>query len=204
MAITFDDGPDAASTPTVLAELDRLGWTATFFVLGEMVRKDPGVLRAIVDSGHEVGVHGDRHRSHLLMAPWQVRADLIRATTTIGEVTGSPPRWFRPPYGELSIGSLSACRALELKPVLWSVWGRDWEEGATPESVAATVLAGLSPGGTVLLHDSDCKSAPGSWRATLGSLSLIAHGLDPTLAVGPLREHFQSPEKIRSICQLEG
>ncbi|HEX5588470.1 MAG TPA: polysaccharide deacetylase family protein, partial [Acidimicrobiia bacterium] len=43
VALTFDDGPDAASTPAFLGVLDQLGWTATFFMLGSMVRQDPGV-----------------------------------------------------------------------------------------------------------------------------------------------------------------
>lgn len=190
VAITFDDGPDPTSTPPFLDELERLGWTATFFVLGSMARSSPEVLRRVVEAGHEVGIHGDRHRSHLLMTPRQVDRDLARAVATVTDITGVAPTWFRPPYGELSIGSVLAARRLKLRTVLWSTWGRDWEEGAAPGSIATNVITGLRPGGTVLLHDSDCTSTPGSWRATLGSLSLLARILGPSVEVGPLRDHF--------------
>ncbi len=74
--------------------------------------------------------------------------------------------------------------------MLWTCWGYDWTQRATPGSVATTVLRSLTGGGTVLLHDSDVAAAPGSWRATLGALPWVldqcrARGL----AVGPLCEH---------------
>jgi hypothetical protein len=57
--------------------------------------------------------------------------------------------------------------------------------------VLATVRRDLSGGGTVLLHDSDCTSAPGSWRSALGALpDLLADCADRGLTVGPLAEHF--------------
>src|SRR3954447_12527500 len=67
-------------------------------------------------------------------------------------------------------------------PVLWTCWGRGWTRGATPASVASTVLRGLSGGGTILLPDSDIAATPGSWRATLGALPQV---LDPRRAPGP-------------------
>ncbi|MGB3409767.1 MAG: polysaccharide deacetylase family protein [Microthrixaceae bacterium] len=190
VAITFDDGPDPVSTPFFLEELSRLGWSATFFMLGSMARSSPEAARRIVEAGHEIGVHGDEHRCHLLMTPRQVHRDLKRAKSSIAEITGATPRWFRPPYGVLSMGSVISARQLGLHPVLWSAWGRDWTEDATPGSITSTVLTGLEPGGTVLLHDSDCTSAPGSWHATLAALPLMAEHLDPLVSVGPLREHF--------------
>lgn len=190
VAITFDDGPDPVSTPLFLEELDRLGWTATFFLLGSMARSAPQVAREIVDAGHEIGVHGDEHRYHLLMTPRQVHRDMTLATTSIADITGTTPRWFRPPYGVMSMATVISARRLGLRPVLWSAWGKDWAEGATPESVTRTVLSDLKPGGTVLLHDSDCTSTPGSWHATLASLPLLAEHLDPLVSVGPLGEHF--------------
>jgi hypothetical protein len=56
--------------------------------------------------------------------------------------------------------------------------------------VAADVLGGLGPGGCVLLHDSDCTSAPGSWQSALGALPILADAFaERGLSVGPLREH---------------
>lgn len=190
VAITFDDGPDPRSTPCILDELDRLRWSATFFVLGSMVRRAPELLVEIDERGHEVGLHGDTHHSHLLMTPAAVRRDLAVGIATLGDVLGRRPRWFRPPYGELSLGSVLAARRLGLEPVLWSAWGKDWTQGATGASVTTTVLRGLEPGGTILLHDSDSESTPDSWHATLAALPLLAEHLESVVSIGPLAEHF--------------
>jgi peptidoglycan/xylan/chitin deacetylase (PgdA/CDA1 family) len=74
--------------------------------------------------------------------------------------------------------------------MLWTTWGRDWRECATPESIVQDVMTTLVPGATVLLHDSDCTSAPGSWKNTLAALPLLAERWQAGgLEVGPLREH---------------
>jgi len=107
-----------------------------------------------------------------------------------GDVTGTEVRWYRPPYGVLTTEALVAAHAAGLRTVLWSAWGRDWERAATPESVAHRVASALRPGGTVLLHDTDRTSAPGSWRATLAASGLLlADWADRGYDVGPLRDH---------------
>jgi len=106
-------------------------------------------------------------------------------------VTGRAPRWFRPPYGSMSWATLSAARAAGLQTVLWTAWGRDWRAAATPQSICADLSSGRLDGGTILLHDSDCVAAPGSWHATVGALALLAGMLESRgLTVGPLGEHF--------------
>jgi peptidoglycan/xylan/chitin deacetylase (PgdA/CDA1 family) len=190
VALTFDDGPDPASTPQFLDELDRLGWKATFFLLGGMVRRAPALAAELVAAGHEVAVHGDRHASHLTRVWWDSRDDVRRARDTVASASGVEPVWFRPPYGTLSTPALLAGRAAGLRTVLWSAWGRDWRLRATPESVVEEVARQLGDGGTILLHDSDCTSAPGSWRSALGALPRLADVFEARgWAVGPLIEH---------------
>jgi peptidoglycan/xylan/chitin deacetylase (PgdA/CDA1 family) len=89
-----------------------------------------------------------------------------------------------------AVAASRPAHVLIVMPVLWTCWGRDWTRGATPASVASTVLRGLSGGGTILLHDSDIAPTPGSWRSTLDALPQVldhcrAHGL----TVGPLTDH---------------
>jgi peptidoglycan-N-acetylglucosamine deacetylase len=191
VALTFDDGPDPDGTPAVLETLDRLGWTATFFMLGEQVARYPEVAAAVVSAGHEAAVHGFSHRNHLARGPADVHRDVTRAAAVITAATGVVPSWFRPPYGVLTLGSLVAVRRAGLRPVLWTAWGRDWEP-RSPAQVAGTLGHQLRPGGTVLLHDSDCVAqVAGSWRTTvqvLPRLARLANQLGCT--VGPLREHF--------------
>jgi peptidoglycan/xylan/chitin deacetylase (PgdA/CDA1 family) len=190
LALTFDDGPDPRSTPAFLDALASLGWTATFFMLGDMVRGAPGLAAEVAAAGHEIGVHADEHRSHLRRPPGAVLNDLTRAVELIEDTVGSRPFWFRPPYGAISSGTVLAARRLRLQMVLWTSWGKDWQDSATPLNVAAEVERGLAPGATVVLHDSDCASAPGAWRSALGSLPLLADLVEAKdWKVGPLRDH---------------
>jgi peptidoglycan/xylan/chitin deacetylase (PgdA/CDA1 family) len=190
VALTFDDGPDPESTPAILDALDALGWKATFFWLGSQAAKSPGLAREVAGRGHEIGAHGYEHRSHLRRtAAWAVR-DLHRAEETIAEVTGRPVVWFRPPYGAVSASTLAAARARGLRLVLWTTWGKDWESSATAESVVGWVARTYRPGATVLLHDSDVTSTPGSWKATLAALPILADSWrSEGLTVGPLADH---------------
>src|SRR5271154_5985530 len=82
-ALTFDDGPHPLGTPAVLEILARERVSATFFLVGEQVRRDPALAREIIDAGHAVGLHCDRHRNLLRLSPGQVREDLARAHHSI-------------------------------------------------------------------------------------------------------------------------
>jgi peptidoglycan/xylan/chitin deacetylase (PgdA/CDA1 family) len=190
VALTFDDGPHPVATPLVLETLAALGWTATFFLLGSQVDRYPEVARSIVAAGHEVAVHGYDHHNHLTRSGRWARDDLGRACRRITAATGARPRWFRPPYGVLSAGSVRAAAQLDLTPVLWTSWGRDWE-GPPADQVLGHLLRSLDDGGTVLLHDSDCTSRPGAWRSAVEVLAPLATELDRRgLAVRPLRTHL--------------
>jgi peptidoglycan/xylan/chitin deacetylase (PgdA/CDA1 family) len=190
VALTFDDGPDPESTPQFLEELDRLGWNATFFVLGTMARRAPSLVAEMAAAGHEVAVHGDEHKNMLRRLPGAARDDIRRCRDTVAELAGVEPRWFRPPFGILSWGALRGAKRVGLSTVLWTTWGRDWRKEATPETVTADVLRRYVDGGTILLHDADCESYPGSWRSALGALPRIGEALTARgLAVGPLRDH---------------
>jgi peptidoglycan-N-acetylglucosamine deacetylase len=190
VALTFDDGPDPASTPEFLAVLDDLGWKATFFMLGDMVRAAPGLAAEVAAAGHEVGVHADTHRSQKRMSPRAIREDVARAYDAVANASGVAPKWYRPPHGALSLEGKLLASKLGMRSVLWTTWGRDWRAEATPESVRDEVLAGYLDGGTILLHDSDCTSDPGAWRSALGALPLLATELaNRGLEVGPVGEH---------------
>jgi peptidoglycan-N-acetylglucosamine deacetylase len=190
VALTFDDGPDPVSTPQFAAVLADHDAKATFFMLGSMVERAPGLAAELAATGHEIGVHGWDHRYLPARTPTATRSDIRRATDLIERVTGRRPRFFRPPYGVLSGPALMTARELGLTPVLWSAWGREWTPGATPDSVYATLARDLEGGVTVLLHDSGCTSPPGSWQAGLGALPLLLdHCAAAGLRVGPVGEH---------------
>jgi peptidoglycan/xylan/chitin deacetylase (PgdA/CDA1 family) len=183
-ALTFDDGPHAQGTPAVLELLAAAGVRATFFLVGEQVQRNPALAREIVEVGHGIGLHCQRHRNLLRLAPWQVRADIDRAEAAIGEATGVAPALYRPPYGVLNGAALRLARARGWRTLLWSHWGRDWEARATAESIHARVTDGAGEGSVLLLHDADDYSAPDSWRRTVAALprvlqTLAERGLEP-------------------------
>jgi len=183
-ALTFDDGPHAQGTPAVLEILAGAGVQATFFLVGEQIRRNPGLAGEIVAAGHEIGLHCDRHRNLLRLAPWQVRVDVARARDTIESATGRAIGLYRPPYGALNAAALRLARAHGWRTLLWSHWGKDWQARATPESIAARVTDGAGEGAVLLLHDADDYSAPDSWRRTVAALprvleTLAQRGLQP-------------------------
>ena len=193
IALTFDDGPHPEGTIAVLDELDRLGWQATFFVIGEQVRRHPDVVRETQQRGHAIAVHGDQHRYVIARMPADVSDDMRRARDAVAEVTGTMPRHWRPPYGVLSGPALHAARNAELRPLLWTTWGRDWRSDATAQSVVADLRRPGLRGATVLLHDSDITSAAGAWKTTVSALPLLADAIDEAgLRVRSLDEHLRS------------
>lgn len=179
--LTFDDGPHPQGTPAVLGALAAAGARATFFLVGEQVERYPAEAARIAAEGHEVALHGQRHRNQLRLPPSAVARDLERGRRAVEAATGAGVRLYRPPYGIFSAGGLGAVRRAGLEALLWSRWARDWRRRARAESIAAEAAAGIRAGDVVLLHDSDAYSAPGSWRATAAALPAI---LDAIAAAG--------------------
>ena len=150
-------------------------------LVGEQVERWPRVAAEIAAAGHEIALHGYRHRNLLRRTPREVARDLDRALTIIADATGREPRCYRPPYGVFSTGGLLLARRRGWLPLLWSHWGRDWERRATPESIVRRATKGLAAGDVVLLHDADHYSSSSSWRKTAAALPSI---LDAVTALG--------------------
>ncbi len=202
LALTFDDGPDPCSTPQILDALDEVGWKATFFMLGSMAAASPGVAREVAERGHEIALHGGTHHYHPIRRPRWVADDLKRGLEQVTQATGIRPRWLRPPYGVPSGATFLNASSLGLEVVLWDAWGRDWRAEATAQSVVHDLLRGTRPGATLLLHDSDCTSAHGSWKSTVAALPILAQRIqDMGMAVGPLGEHGIRARKWAAVTQ---
>ncbi len=172
VALTFDDGPDPASTPAVLDALGEAGLRATFFCTGAHVDRHGALVADIVGGGHQVETHGYRHAHHLARSPRWIVRDLERAVASLA-VVHRRPRWYRPSYGQATGATLLAARALGLSTVLWSTAGREWTT-SSHEVVARRVRRGLAPGAIVLLHDSDATGTPGMADVARRALARIA------------------------------
>ncbi len=177
VGLTFDDGPHPQGTPAILEILAAAHAEATFFVVGEQVRRDPAVVREVVAAGHRLAVHGDRHRLLARVTPRALRADLDRCAALVEELGGASAERYRPPFGVFTPAALIEAHRRGWTPLLWSAWGRDWRARATPGSIAAEATRAVVAGDVVLLHDADHYSAPGSWRATAAALPRILDAL---------------------------
>ncbi|MFZ9668466.1 MAG: polysaccharide deacetylase family protein [Solirubrobacterales bacterium] len=170
VALTFDDGP-SSYTRQILSILERFRAKATFFVVGSMVRSDPGTARRIVAEGHEIANHSYSHP----MLP--SRSELVSTNGAIRKTTRFRPCLFRPPYGALDSRLARDSGAERMKTILWNVDTVDWR---TPGSGSiASVGGGARAGSIVLMHDGG--GPRGQTVAALPSIisSLKGRGLKP-------------------------
>jgi peptidoglycan/xylan/chitin deacetylase (PgdA/CDA1 family) len=153
VALTFDDGPDPDVTPRVLDLLDRHRARATFFCIGERVRACPEIAAEILRRGHRVENHTQTH-PHLFAcypAP-ALRREILDAQESIAAANGRVPRLFRAPAGLRNPLLDRILFNTGLRLVSWTRRGFDALE-RDPRRIARRLLAGLTPGDVLLLHD---------------------------------------------------
>jgi peptidoglycan/xylan/chitin deacetylase (PgdA/CDA1 family) len=160
LAITFDDGPDPASTPALLDALAEGGARATFFVIAPRAAAHPALIARAVAEGHSVQLHCDRHVRHSHRSPFWVARDTRRALRTLARLGVTPTLW-RTPWGVMRPWTRAIARRHGLRLVGWDVDTHDWRGDDASEMFAAT-RADLQPGATVLAHDG---IGPGARRA---------------------------------------
>ncbi|WP_210747661.1 polysaccharide deacetylase family protein [Actinomadura latina] len=151
VALTYDDGPTAATLPTLLDRLRDAGARATFFNQGNNAEARPDLVRAEKRAGMWIGNHTNTH-PHLpqLGKPGAFR-EILGTQLTLRRFTGRWPTLFRPPYGETNDQVRRDEARLRVLEVLWTVDSRDWAGAGTDEIVAAART--LQPGGIILMHD---------------------------------------------------
>lgn len=171
VALTFDDGP-GPDTPAVLDALKRAGVRATFFLVAEQAANDPTTVRRMVEDGHEVGLHMSRHVSAFLLTPWRSYYEVGRGLGQIAAITGQQPRWFRPPWGHMNLGTWMASRRWGLTPVFWNIAPDDWRDDRTSDAIMRYVVDLALPGTVVVLHD-----AGGARQRTVAALPEMVAGL---------------------------
>ena len=152
VALTFDDGP-TEDTMEILDILASAGVKATFFMVSERAANHPEWVRRVVEQGHEIGLHGQRHRSAYTMTPWQTAASLRRGVAQLEAVSGTRVRWYRPPWGHHNLWTWWTARRLGLERVLWTVAPNDWNPRNAPERIVQHVAQAALAGGVVVLHD---------------------------------------------------
>jgi len=158
VALTFDDGPNPATTPRLLDMLAKRNIKATFFVLGERLPSHPELLKREMAEGHEIGNHSWDHPNLAKKSDEFVRSELQRTHDAIAKITGVAPKLMRPPYGSLTLRQERwIVDSMGYKVILWAVDPKDWKRPG-PAVVAQRILTETHPGDIVLMHDIHAQS----------------------------------------------
>ena len=145
--LTFDDGPIPGLTPWVVEQLAAYDAKATFFCVGNNVRRHPELLEATLAAGHTVGNHTMHHldgwQSENIPYFHDVRHAAMKVKTSL----------FRPPYGRLKPSQAQFLQR-HYEIVMWDVLSGDFDPELTPEDCYQNVVRNAGPGSIVVFHDS--------------------------------------------------
>ncbi len=180
VALTFDDGPDPRFTNAILDELATLDAPGAFFVIGRQALENTGVVRRIVDAGHEIGVHTYSHPMLERSSEWRSRFELNITERLIASLTGRQTLLFRSPYGN-SEGPLTGAEAEPLRlldqqgyiVVGADIVPPDWLRISADE-IVASVLRDIKAGSgnVIVLHDGG-----GDREATVKAIPILVNTL---------------------------
>jgi peptidoglycan-N-acetylglucosamine deacetylase len=148
--------------------LDDLGVAATFFLMGDLVERDPNFLSEYVRRGHQVAAHGYHHTKFSSMKSRDLAAELTRCAEVFGPQPLSRP-WVRPPHGALDVRSLAVAVASGWSIAMWSFDSLDYKLQTADELVARCSPEAIGDGDVVLMHEGQ------AW--TLEALPRIVAGL---------------------------
>lgn len=151
VALTFDDGPNAANSWSLLEALKSAGLRATMFSVGRNIHRYADVVRAENDAGMWLGNHSWSHPHMTRLSEPEMERELSQTQDAIHEVTGVWPRFFRAPYVESSDKLNAVAAGLGLLEVPMGVDSKDWQ-GANSTAIAETAYR-LNAGDVMVMHD---------------------------------------------------
>ena len=173
IALTFDDGPSAETTPRVLEVLRERDVQATFFVLGRHAAEHPELVAEIRAEGHQVASHGYDHALLTFATTDQVTGQLERAEVAISQAAGTDPTpFFRAPHG---FRNLFVHRAAEGRGYRIVGWTKGVWDTAKPgvDTIVKRSVSGFRPGAILLLHDGDGSGQGDDRTQTAEAVPLI-------------------------------
>ena len=147
--LTFDDGPHPTITPIVLDLLSKYNAKATFFCIGDRVKRYPEIMERIRLEGHSIGNHTQHH-----VNGWEISdRDYIDQVNQAAEFI--PSKLFRPPYGRIKRSQAGLLQKEGYKVVMWTILSADYDHKITKEECASRVTSHIDNGNIYLFHDSD-------------------------------------------------
>jgi peptidoglycan/xylan/chitin deacetylase (PgdA/CDA1 family) len=154
LAITFDDGPQPQNTPRLLRILRERNIKATFFVVGQMAKEHPEIIRAILADGHEIGNHTWSHPLNMTrLSDEKNRHEVADASKLLFDIAGYRTRLFRPPGGATNPHLKQMLYTdFGMSTILWSVDPNDWKRPGV-SVVTSRLVNGAHPGAILLCHD---------------------------------------------------
>src|SRR6185369_8320483 len=168
--LTYDDGPNPATTPDLLDALAREGARATFFLIDRHVTEETApIIRRIFAEGHAVGLHTGS-RADMLWSPSDVAEKLTTAADRIASLAGSRPcRAFRPHAGWRTGQMYRGLEQIDYRLVGWGwmLWDWNWFRRRTADSIVQRVAGRVSAGDIVVMHDGDEKAPRKDQRQTV-------------------------------------
>ena len=147
--LTFDDGPIPEVTPWVLDVLDKYRIKATFFMVGDNVRKHPDEFKMVVERGHRIGNHTYNHIGGFRWFSWKYLGNVQRAEEILQ--TG---KLFRPPHGWMKLMQYRVMRSTGWRVVMWDLVTRDYSNRLTAGEVLENVKRYTRNGSIITFHDS--------------------------------------------------
>ncbi|UOE49275.1 polysaccharide deacetylase family protein [Mucilaginibacter sp. SMC90] len=152
IAITFDDGPNAA-TPQILDILKQHNAQAAFFCIGNRIAGNEATLKRIHEQGHIIGNHSFSHHFWFdLFSSAKMLDDILRANQLIRQTINLSPQLFRPPYGVINPNLKKAIVKSRLVPIGWSVRSMDTVIKDN-QKLLSKITRRLNPGAIFLFHD---------------------------------------------------
>lgn len=152
IALTFDDGPCPDSTAAILRILKEHSVKATFFVVGQNVRKYPQLLQKTFNDGHLIGNHSDTHGYTMIYSPKATLEDIKRTESSIEEVITQRPVLYRPPFGFRTPWGAKGLHESGYHIVTWDDMTYDYW-GLPAAKVVRNIIKKSHPGGIIVLHD---------------------------------------------------
>lgn len=148
--LTFDDGPIPVVTPYVLNVLKQYDAKATFFCIGDNVKKHPDIFEQVKAGGHTIGNHTYNHLKGWATDKKTYRDNFLKADELLNTSL------FRPPYGRIKRSQIKLLTAAKpgLKVIMWDVLSGDFDLKLSPGKCLDNVLKHTRPGSIVLFHDS--------------------------------------------------
>lgn len=145
--LTFDDGPIPEVTPWVLEQLKKYDASATFFCIGDNVRKHKDIFDSIDRNIHSVGNHTMHHLKGWITDNTSYYKDIALAAKLI------PAKLFRPPYGKIRLSQMKRL-SKKYQIIMWDVLSKDYDTSLSGEKCLQRVIRNVRPGSIVVFHDS--------------------------------------------------